>query len=204
MKKTTKCLGAAILVGVMAATTAVAMADGDNQSTSVGSSSFVRAASEWHSDSTEPATARDRSLLAQLAAGVDEAGLKSASDGRSIRFGADRRIGVIPGESNSLCQNVEVDGSSIYRGCGQGFADDGTAIAYTIGGGDPTTLIGLVASDVESIDIETTDGEQHALDIVDGAVWWSASSNTHVRSMTTVRDGVSHVETDRFVEPKVG
>ncbi len=156
------------------------------------------AAARWNSGSAKPARAGDVELLEKLAASFDKS--RPAADGasRSIDVGVTTRIGVVPTTSGTLCYLVEERARTTYQACGEDFAPDGTAAAYTTGAGDPISLIGLVADDVTSVSLVTDDGATHEVRIIDGAIAWYAPADVRIVSLTTVRAGERHVETDRF------
>jgi len=151
----------------------------------------------WTALTAPPAAATDVALLKPLAAMI-KADLLPHSLGRTAFDLSGRRIAVVPTTTGQLCINAERDGRPEAGLCGLTFTASGAEALYSAGTNQPDRLIGLVADDVERLEVSTSDGEIHLVPIRNGAFWWDGPPNITVRSMISHRGGERYVESALF------
>lgn len=194
--KLNKILVGGLALGVATASAGLALgADTDASQPSIHS-----AASTWSTTADSPTSAADEALLAPIAHSLDGDTLVTSS-GRTISFGSSKLLAVVPTNAGALCfhaDDTSRDGDAVaICGGASGFNPNGIAAVYTTGPA-ATRLAGPVANDVTAVELKTSDGLTHDLDVSSGAIWWSGPGGSQVDSMTVTRAGEPFVETKLF------
>lgn len=160
-------------------------------------------ASLWGTDSSTPITDDDADRLGPIARQVGTGALDTAN-GHAIDVGFSQRMVVIPTTSDALCYDAQQAGTSMLRICGHGFPTTGVIASYTTGPDTPTSLVGVVARDVTSVRLVTSDARTHDVDVSRGVIWWTAPVGARIRSMVAIRAGLPLVERQLFSSASPG
>lgn len=198
--------GLAVVSVAVIAVTSVANADNSNGGPPddvPAASSNVRAPSTAYADwGRQHANGKVSDAAADDFAGALQATedqlVEDRSASLSISYPDGRQINVVPTQRGGLCTSFQRGAELPDVGCGDGFASDGTAVISVATADGPPELYGVVASDVTSLTITTTDGEEHPIAIDRSTVWWVGERGTHIKSMRVIRHGKAFDSSDRF------
>lgn len=160
--------------------------------------------SSFETDSKAPPTQEDLDQLKGEAPHLGETFV--ASSARTINFGSDQRITVGGTDDGALCLlavETGVDFATL-RSCGHDFPETGVIGGYNTTVDQPVRFRGVVAKDVTSLSILTSEGEMHPLDISHGAFYWVPEKGETIKNMTVVRAGNKLVDDSLFPGPVAG
>jgi hypothetical protein len=123
--------------------------------------------------------------------------LGDPSSGRVVFESFSETIAAYPTASGQTCFVGRQLDTARFGGCTAEFSEGGLVPAYNQSSDAAPSVTGLVAADVTSLDIITTDGEHHLVDPNSGGFWWT-SDGSAIDSILTVRDGRTYVESELF------
>jgi hypothetical protein len=186
------------VVGLAVAIVVPAAASG---SADVATSEVPRAsaARQWAGVGAGPLLDFDRGPMADAA--KDFRREPVLDEGRTTFVSTNRHVSVAPLENGGLCWSaVESARGNVGTGmCGDDlFPENGASLAYSRGPGTPTTLAGVVASDVSALRVVTSDGREHDVNIQDGVLWWEIEEGAAIDEVSTVRAGTTFTERRLF------
>lgn len=114
---------------------------------------------------------------------------------REFRFGTARSLIVARAERGDICFRADRNEANLLAQCTPHFNASGASTATRVATGEPSEVMGLVASDVTAVSIQLGSGDVVNVPIADGAFFWTVPAGQRVVELRTTRGGRSFSET---------